>query len=53
MHHSLEALGAAAAALEVRVSPQMARGVQVTGNTWRDLTWLSYFCAPLHVDAGW
>ncbi|PYI65871.1 hypothetical protein CVV68_16750 [Arthrobacter livingstonensis] len=35
MHRSLEVLGAAAAALDVPVSPQMARGIQVTENAWR------------------
>ncbi len=34
---SIQVLGAAAAALDVPVSPQMARGVQATENAWREM----------------
>ncbi|NMR28101.1 hypothetical protein [Crystallibacter degradans] len=35
MHRSMKALGAAAAAVETPVSPQVARSVQATENVWR------------------
>lgn len=37
MHRSMDALGSAVAAVKLRASPQMARGIQATENAWRDM----------------